>query len=122
MKLMSWSVEFHPRFAQEVAELPDLVREALLEMALLLADAGPQLRRPHCDTLEGSRHSNMKELRFNASDGVWRVAFAFDPVRRAILLTAGDKSGVSQGRFYKQLLARADDRFDEHLTALRGSK
>ena len=64
----------------------------------------------------------MKELRFNASDGVWRVAFAFDPVRRAILLTAGDKSGVSQGRFYKQLLARADDRFDEHLTALRGSK
>lgn len=118
---MAWSVEFHPRFAQEVAELSDVVREALLEMALLLADAGPQLRRPHCDTLSGSRHANMKELRFNAADGAWRVAFAFDPARQAILLTAGDKSGVSQARFYKQLLARADDRFDEHLAAQAAS-
>lgn len=92
---MAWSVEFHPRFAQEVAELSDVVREALLEMALLLADAGPQLRRPHCDTLSDSRHANMKELRFNAADGVWRIAFAFDPARQAILLTSGDKSGVS---------------------------
>ena len=119
---MSWSVEFHPRFAQEVAELSDVVREALLEMALLLAEAGPQLRRPHCDTLSGSRHTNMKEFRFNADDGVWRIAFAFDPARQAILLTAGDKSGVSQVRFYKQLLARADARFDEHLAAQAASR
>ena len=119
---MSWSVEFHPRFAQEVAELSDVVREALLEMALLLAEAGPQLRRPHCDTLSGSRHTNMKEFRFNADDGVWRIAFAFDPTRQAILLTAGDKSGVSQARFYKQLLARADARFDEHLAAQAASR
>ena len=119
---MSWSVEFHPRFAQEVAELSDVVREALLEMALLLAEVGPQLRRPHCDTLSGSRHTNMKELRFNADDGVWRITFAFDPTRQAILLTAGDKSGVSQARFYKQLLARADARFDEHLAAQAASR
>jgi hypothetical protein len=43
----------------------------------------------------------MKEIRFNAADGVWRVAFAFDPNRRAILLVAGDKSGIGQRQFYK---------------------
>lgn len=57
----------------------------------------------------------MKELRFNAGDGVWRVAFAFDPKRQAILLVAGDKSGVSQKRFYNQLIKLADRRFDNYL-------
>ena len=49
----------------------------------------------------------MKELRFDAADGVWRVAFAFDPRRHAILLVAGDKSGVSQQRFYRQLIDKS---------------
>jgi hypothetical protein len=60
----------------------------------------------------------MKEIRFNADDGVWRVAFAFDSKRKAILLVAGDKSGGSQKQFYKQLIAKADLRFDEHLSRL----
>ena len=67
----------------------------------------------------------MKQLRFDAADGVWRVAFAFDPMRKAILLVAGDKSGVSQSKFYKQHIAKGDDRFDAHLARLkqrRGSK
>ena len=60
----------------------------------------------------------MKELRFSAADGEWRVAFAFDPTRRAILLVAGDKSGVSEQKFYKRLIAKADERFDAHLGRL----
>lgn len=60
----------------------------------------------------------MKELRFEAADGVWRVAFAFDPRREAILLVAGDKSGGSEKRFYKQLIKIADSRFSDHLTKL----
>lgn len=71
--------------------------------------------RPRVDTLKGSRHSNMKELRFSAADGEWRVAFAFDPRRRAILLVAGDKSGGSDKRFYRELIRKADERFDAHL-------
>ncbi len=51
--------------------------------------------------------------------GVWRTAFAFDPERKAILLVAGDKSGVSEDRFYKKLIKKADDRFDDHLTRLK---
>jgi hypothetical protein len=60
----------------------------------------------------------MKELRFDAADGVWRVAYAFDPSRQAILLMSGDKSGESSKRFYRQLIARADARFDDHLARL----
>jgi len=71
------------------------------------------------DTLKGSEHANMKELRFDAVGGVWRVAFAFDPRRQGILLVAGDKSGVSQDRFYKQLIAKADKRFVAHLERLQ---
>jgi hypothetical protein len=59
----------------------------------------------------------MKELRFRADGGAWRIAFAFDPARAAILLVGGDKSGVSSARFYKMLVKRADDRFDQHLEA-----
>jgi hypothetical protein len=61
----------------------------------------------------------MKELRFDAADGVWRVAFAFDPRRTAILLVAGDKSGVSEKRFYRRLIEKADRRFDDHLARIK---
>ena len=85
----------------------------------MLEHSGPELGRPLADTLKGSRHPNMKELRFNWDKEVWRIAFAFDPKRRAILLTAGDKSGADQKRFYKKLIAKADERFDQHLNAVR---
>jgi hypothetical protein len=62
----------------------------------------------------------MKELRCNAAGGVWRIAFAFDPDRQAILLVGGDKSGGGEKRFYRQLIARADERFDRHLAARKG--
>lgn len=57
----------------------------------------------------------MKELRFNAADGVWRVAFVFDPKRQAVLFVAGDKGGVSQKRFYRKLITIADKRFKKYL-------
>jgi hypothetical protein len=60
----------------------------------------------------------MKELRFSAADGEWRLAFAFDPRRKAILLAAGDKSGGSQKRFYRNLIRKADQRFASHLSSL----
>jgi hypothetical protein len=88
----------------------------------LLEQFGPQLRRPRADTLNGSRHANMKELRFDAADGVWRVAFAFDPNRKAILLVAGDKSGGSEKRFYRQLIETADERFDAHVARIKRQK
>jgi hypothetical protein len=117
---MAWTVVFHAAFDAEFADLPPGVREALTASATLLALYGPMLGRPHADTLAGSKHANMKELRFAAADGVWRVAFAFDPARRGIVLVAGDKAGVAPARFYKALIAKADARFAEHLAILKG--
>jgi hypothetical protein len=116
---MSWVVEFHDDFEPEFLALESAVQDALLAVAKLLADYGPRLGRPYADTLKGSKHANMKELRFEASDGEWRVAFAFDPQRQGILLVAGDKSGGSQKRFYRQLIAKADKRFSAHLDCLK---
>ena len=113
---MKREVEFHKDFDPEFDALPDDVQSELHAHALLLEQFGPQLGRPRVDTLRGSRHANMKELRFDAADGVWRVAFAFDPKRNAVLLIAGDKSGGGEKRFYRQLIAKADERFDEHLS------
>ncbi|MDQ0469595.1 type II toxin-antitoxin system RelE/ParE family toxin [Labrys wisconsinensis] len=115
---MPWTVLFDEAFAEEFAGLDADVRIEIAVGIALLQRFGPQLGRPHVDTLKGSRHSNMKELRLKAADGVWRVAFAFDPQRAAILLVAGDKSGGSEKRFYRQLIETADRRFDEHLDAL----
>jgi hypothetical protein len=119
---MPWEVEFHDAFEAEFLAYDQNVQDALLAVAKLLADYGPQLGRPHADTLKGSKHANMKELRFEASGGEWRAAFAFDPKRRAILLVAGDKSGGSEKRFYKQLIAKADLRFSAHVESLKAAK
>lgn len=112
---MPWIVALHGEFDVETEEFPAEVRRELAAMIELLRRFGPHLKRPHCDTLKGSKHANMKELRFEAADGVWRVAFAFDPNRQAVLLVGGDKSGTSEKQFYKMLIRRADTRFDEWL-------
>ena len=116
---MTWDVALDDAFAEEFQVLPADVQDELLARAQVLAQFGPSLGRPQVDTLKGSTHANMKELRFDAADGVWRVAFAFDPKRAAILLVAGDKAGVSQKKFYKQLIRKADERFTAHLARLR---
>lgn len=85
--------------------LDEALQEELFAHAKLLAQFGPNLGRPTVDTLKGSNYTNMKELRFSWNSEVWRVAFAFDPHREAILLVGGDKSGIDQRRFYKQLIA-----------------
>lgn len=117
--MVKWAVEIGDEFEPEFDELPEDVQDEILAHAWLLEECGPRLGRPWVDTLHGSSHANMKELRFNASGGVWRVAFAFDTRRRAVLLVAGDKSGVSEKRFYRELIRKADKRFEDHLARLK---
>ncbi len=119
---MTWDVLFHVEFEPEFDALPADVQDELLAQSKLLQHFGPQLGRPRVDTLNGSRHANMKELRFDAANGVWRVAFAFDPHRRAVLLVCGDKSGGSEKQFYRQLIAKADKRFDTHVARIKKEK
>jgi hypothetical protein len=116
---MSWVVEIGDEFEPEFGALPEDVQIEILALSRLLQQFGPRLGRPRVDTLDSSRHANLKELRFSAADGEWRVAFAFDPKRKAVLLVAGDKSGGSEMRFYRSLIRKADERFDAHLARLR---
>jgi hypothetical protein len=115
---VSWKAYFHPKFKAEFDKLSAAVQDELLAMLTPLRQYGPSLGRPEVDTLKDSKYTNMKELRFRASGGVWRVAFAFDPKRDAILLVAGDKSGGSEKTFYRRLIEKADKRYKEHLEDL----
>lgn len=96
----------------------DLVAEAID----LLAEQGPGLGRPLVDRLKGSSFHNMKELRPGSSgSSEIRMIFAFDPMREAIFLVAGDKSGQWQ-EWYRWAIPLADSRFEEHLTNLKEEK
>jgi hypothetical protein len=76
---VAWTVELHPEFEPEFDALAEAVQDELLALLRVLEEFGPRLGRPRADTLKGSQHANMKELRFEAGGGAWRVAFAFDP-------------------------------------------
>ncbi len=119
---MTWSVLFHEEFDLEFQALNEDLQDEFLAHVKLLQEFGPQLGRPTVDTLKGSKHANMKELRFDWKREVWRVAFAFDPKRHAIVLAGGDKGGTDQRRFYKRLIATADRRFDSYLAALKAAE
>lgn len=111
-------MEFHPACEQWAESLDQSDSEALLAAIRVLGDQGPTLGRPLVDTVKGSRHSNMKELRPGSTGRTEvRVLFAFDLEREAILLVGGDKSDDWKG-WYDANIPIADDRFDEHQARL----
>ena len=118
IQFMNWTVLLHDDFADELTALDQKLQDELLAQAKLLAEFGPNLGRPTVDTLKGTSHANMKEMRFNWMGEARRVAFAFDPQRQAVLLVGGDKSGADQKRFYKRLISVADNRYSQHLATL----
>jgi hypothetical protein len=114
-----WRLEFDVEFRAEFRDLDLPVRKVIAAYVKLLDIDRPRLGRPHADTLKGSAHRNMKELRLTVNRVEWRVAYAFDPDRTGIVLAAAPK-GASK-RAYKALLAVADRRFSDHL-GMRGRK
>ena len=68
---MTWTVEFDDDFKAEFSKFEDEVKVEIRALTNVLKQLGPSYGRPRVDTLKGSRHANMKELRFDASDGVW---------------------------------------------------
>jgi hypothetical protein len=113
---VTWEVEYTDQFEEwwNAVTAEDQRRiEAAVEV---LQERGPGLGRPWVDTLQGSRHPNMKELR--PRGGHLRILFAFDPRRAAILLLGGDKTGQWSG-WYEQAIPQADELYDEYLRELR---
>ncbi len=113
---MAWDVQLDEDFASWLEGLDEHGRREILANARLLETFGPQLGRPRVDTLNGSIYENMKELRIQIAGDPWRVLFAFDPRRSAILLVGGNKQG--DRRWYKAHIPIADARFQRHLDRL----
>lgn len=114
---MKWDVSFCDAFDAEFDGFDVPLQNELLARLSLLEEVGSALGRPHVDTLKGSRHPNMKELRFSLGRQPYRFLFAFDPLRNAVVLVGGSKAG--DARFYDRLIPVADARYDRHLATLQ---
>lgn len=108
-----WEVVYTDQFGDWFQDLQEEQQDAVIARVELLEAEGPALGRPTVDTIEGSRHPNMKELRVSKG-GAIRILFAFDPRRQAVLLLGGDKSG-RWNAWYAEAIPRADDLFDDYL-------
>jgi hypothetical protein len=124
--MRKWHAITTERFDAWFTELPESVKVEIAADVKVLQEVGPRLGRPLVDTLKGSRHANMKELRTGAAGQVVRIALAFDPERTAVLLLGGAKQGKGGQRFYRWLIEAADALYDAHLAKLanrgKGSK
>jgi hypothetical protein len=113
-----WAINTTDRFDRWFTSLDDTERASVLAALLVLREKGPGLSRPYADTLKGSRHSNMKELRIQSKGDPLRAFFAFDPNRTGIVLCAGNKVG-NERLFYDEMLLVADREFTHWLNRLK---
>lgn len=112
-----WTVLTRPLFDEWFLDQDESDQENILAYLNILEDRGVNLGRPYVDTMKGSKHKNMKELRVQSNGKPIRVFFAFDPERKGVVLCGGDKTGDKQ--FYKKILPIAEKEFDEHLEELK---
>lgn len=108
-----WQIERTDEIANWIFSLDDDAKEAILKNLIILREIGPSLGRPYVDSVKGSRHKNMKELRIQNKKRVIRIFFIFDPDRKAILLIGGNKRGDK--RFYEKIIPIADNLYEEYL-------
>jgi hypothetical protein len=113
---MAWEVEYTDQFGGWFDALEEAEQESVVIAVEILQEEGPGLGRPLVDTIKGSRHANMKELR--PRRGNLRVLFAFDPRRMAILLIGGDKTHRWEA-WYQNVIPLADQLYDDHLATLK---
>lgn len=110
-----WDVETTDAFDMWFVVQTAVLKEDMLAAMLILSEYGPQLGRPFADTVNGSTFSNMKELRIQHQGHPIRAFFVFDPARHGIVLCAGDKTGLNEKRFYKDMIKLADAEYRKHL-------
>jgi hypothetical protein len=113
---MTWTILFDPDFAQWLDAQSPGVQVAIAAHTSLLSQRGPALGRPYVDTLKGSPLPNLKELRVQQGGTPWRILFAFDPQRQAILLVGGSKQG--NARWYREMIPIAEQRYQRHIATL----
>ncbi|MBN8829032.1 MAG: type II toxin-antitoxin system RelE/ParE family toxin [Sphingobacteriia bacterium] len=114
---MNWKIEYLDEFEEWWDSLKEDEKISVDAGIYLLEERGPLLNRPHSDTIKGSKHSNLKELRVQHKGRPLRVLYAFDPRRVAILILGGDKTGDDS--WYDKMIKKADNLFDEHLKSIK---
>jgi len=114
---VKWEVEYTDAFGRWWAGLSEQEQISVAASVQLLEERGPSLGFPHSSGINGSKHGHMRELRTQHLGRPFRTLYAFDPVRIAILLIGGDKTG--DGRWYDVNVPLADRLYDEHLEQLR---
>lgn len=114
--IVAWEVEFSAEFGEWWDSLSAAEQMSVDFSVSLLQAAGPMLRMPHSSGVTTSRHAHMRELRIQHEGRPYRVLYAFDPRRTAILLIGGDKTG--NDRWYEEYVPRADAIYDRHLREL----
>ena len=117
---MHWEVEYTDEFERWWDRLTEEEQDSVAVAIELLEERGPDLRQPHSSGVESSRHGRMRELRVQHAGRPFRVLYAFDPRRVAILLIGGDKTG--DDRWYEKFVPLADGLYDEHLRQLEREK
>ena len=113
---MAYQVEFTDEFETWWNSLREVEQEDVSAGVELLETHGPALGRPYVDTIKGSKHANMKELRVQHAGQPYRILFAFNPQRTALLLVGGNKTG--DDRWYKTFVPVGDKLYDQHLEEL----
>jgi hypothetical protein len=111
-----WEVEFSDEFGDWWYGLTAAEQKSVDFSVGLLTQAGPTWKMPHSSGIETSRHTHMRELRIQHEGRPYRVLYAFDPRRAAILPIGGDKKG--NNRWYEEYVPRGDDIYDQHLKEL----
>jgi len=114
---MPWEVEYSDTFGAWWGGLNGDEQESVAAHVGLLEEKGPHLGAPHSSDIKTSKHGHMRELRIQHQGDPYRVLYAFDPLRNAILLLGGNKAG--DDRWYEKNVPVADKLYDEHLKQLR---
>jgi len=112
---LAWEIVTRELFDAWLDKQSDEVQEEILAHLGILEEDGPNLGRPQADQIKQSNYKNMKELRVQIGGHPFRIFFAFDPDRKAIILCAGDKKGEDEKLFYRRMIKTADAEFREHL-------
>jgi len=90
---VTWEVEYTDAFGAWWNTLDEAAQVSIDASVRLPEDRGPRLGYPHSSGIQGSRHVHMRELRIQYAGRPYRILYAFDPRRAAILLIGGDKTG-----------------------------
>ena len=114
---MIWNIEFTDEFGDWFSTLNETVQDDIDRSVGLLEFRGPQLPFPHSSAINRSRFEHMRELRIQSGGKPYRIFYAFDPRRTAILLIGGKK--VGNGRFYEVQIPIADRLYEEYLSQLK---